>query len=384
MLQAIDNEGNRVILAFLSLLEIQFHKNHTSFFCPICKEKVVIKAGKRTIAHFAHFPNSSCVITNSGEGEYHERGKLELYQWLKSQRIPVQLEVYLPEIKQRPDLFIQLQTKKIAIEYQCAKISEQEFVKRNNGYARYNITPIWILGGKRMNRIGSNQLCLNPSDWLYVHQFAPNLPTSLYYYCPDAKQFSIFQHLYSNGRKKTFGSLNFFGTNNFTFVQLFQPLPFSENQLYIYWMKELISFRTNYYNRVSYLEKEWRQWLYAKGLHPSLLPPVFCLPNPYQHLIRVPPWVWQSILYFDILLNNPVVRLELCTRYLSKYQKTVRYPLMSSTPNPILHFLTLLTDLGYVKQHDNRSFSLIKEVELPRSIEQAMEQDNVIVKQLNC
>src|SRR5690625_6633327 len=85
---------------------------------------------------------------------YHEKGKLLLYQWLKSQQLHVELEPYLKEIKQQPDILLLLQGKIIAIEYQCARIPIRDIQRRNNGYKQRGIIPIWILGAKQFKRQG--------------------------------------------------------------------------------------------------------------------------------------------------------------------------------------------------------------------------------------
>src|SRR5699024_4561598 len=89
---------------------------------------------------------SQCDIKKRGEGEYHYKGKLLLYEWLKSQQKDVKLEAYIPEIKQRPDLLLTVKNKQIAIEFQCATIDPQIIFQRNKGYRRANIIPILILG----------------------------------------------------------------------------------------------------------------------------------------------------------------------------------------------------------------------------------------------
>src|SRR5699024_6892259 len=121
MLSAKTKKGQMVTLAVLKKAQIE-EMRLEEFYCPACKETVIIKAGEKTIPHFAHFSKSVC-INKSGEGMQHQKGKLLLYSWLQKQSIDVQIEYYLPEIKQRPDLFFSIGDKKVAIEFQCVKIS---------------------------------------------------------------------------------------------------------------------------------------------------------------------------------------------------------------------------------------------------------------------
>ncbi|GAQ01189.1 competence protein [Companilactobacillus farciminis] len=57
----------------------------------------------------------------------------------------VEEEFFLPEIQQRPDIF--LVDQKIAIEYQCALLKINLLEERILGYRRLGIKSIWILGG---------------------------------------------------------------------------------------------------------------------------------------------------------------------------------------------------------------------------------------------
>src|SRR5699024_11600971 len=86
--------------------------------------------------HFAHQAKQDCPANRGGEGPVHEKGKLLLYQWLKKHNVDVRLEHYLPNIQQQPDLFLQLNKQRIAIDYQCSKIPITQLQKRNKGYQK--------------------------------------------------------------------------------------------------------------------------------------------------------------------------------------------------------------------------------------------------------
>src|SRR5690625_2120567 len=104
MLQAQSNKGELITLATLTEAEIKTVRRDSQFYCPVCKELLMIRVGKQVVPHFAHYPKSKCPETSGGEGPYHENGKLLLYKWLKSQYLHVELEPYLKNIKQQPDL----------------------------------------------------------------------------------------------------------------------------------------------------------------------------------------------------------------------------------------------------------------------------------------
>src|SRR5699024_9424093 len=94
MLQARSKEGVLVTIATLTKTEIEKMRTKP-FFCPVCEERVIIKAGSKIIPHFSHQAKTNCVYQERGEGVYHEKGKLILYQWLNKQQLQVELEVYI-------------------------------------------------------------------------------------------------------------------------------------------------------------------------------------------------------------------------------------------------------------------------------------------------
>src|SRR5690625_7316594 len=126
MLQARKRNHDFITLNHLTTAAIEEHRQQNRFYCPICQEPVMIKAGIKLIPHFAHYAKTDCPSYRGGEGPYHERGKLLLYEWLKAQNIHVELEVYLKDIQQQPDLLLHINHRKIAIEFQTSRIPRSE------------------------------------------------------------------------------------------------------------------------------------------------------------------------------------------------------------------------------------------------------------------
>ena len=84
------------------------------------------------------------------ETEEHIQGKTLLYNWLKGLQDKgiisnVQLESYIKETKQRPDLYFEWNGYRYVIEFQCTPIAT-EYLKRRELYKLANIKDIWILG----------------------------------------------------------------------------------------------------------------------------------------------------------------------------------------------------------------------------------------------
>lgn len=118
----------------------------TVYQCPACKSAVHLKVGAVMRPHFAHYQNSVCQVFSEGETEEHIQGKMQLKEWLEMRHIPVELEAYLPELQQRPDLLITINNQKTALEFQCSGISIDKVAERTAGYLDNGYRVIWILG----------------------------------------------------------------------------------------------------------------------------------------------------------------------------------------------------------------------------------------------
>lgn len=111
-----------------------------ALYCPSCQGEVIYKQGQWTLPHFAHRTLGDCNRFSEGESLEHLQGKLLLYQWTKTS----QLEAYLPELKQRPDLL----WGKLAMEFQCSHLPMERFFERTENYLRHHYLPWWFLGEK--------------------------------------------------------------------------------------------------------------------------------------------------------------------------------------------------------------------------------------------
>ncbi|MDR2832792.1 MAG: competence protein CoiA [Streptococcaceae bacterium] len=111
-----------------------------SFFCPSCGEKVKLKIGIVRIPHFAHLSGSQCVAFCENESPEH----LELKRIISDWSDEIKLEVYFPQLKQRPDALLN----KICLEIQCSSLSIERLIERTNNYKRHGYQVLWLLGHK--------------------------------------------------------------------------------------------------------------------------------------------------------------------------------------------------------------------------------------------
>lgn len=114
---------------------------------------MIYRNGEIKIAHFAHEKNYECDdIYSESETEEHMNGKRALYEWLKKQANVknLKLEAWIPETKQRPDLYFEVENNRYVIEFQCTPIAT-EYLQRHRLYDLAGIKDIWILGTRGYN-----------------------------------------------------------------------------------------------------------------------------------------------------------------------------------------------------------------------------------------
>lgn len=133
MLLAKDAQGNLV------LAETFTKENRQSCYCPGCGGSVIFKQGIQKIAHFAHQSKEECQHFAEGETVEHLTGKQLLMKALPED---TQLEAYLPNLAQRPDLL----WKTLAVEFQCSSLSRVRFEERTHNYLAHGYTPWWLVG----------------------------------------------------------------------------------------------------------------------------------------------------------------------------------------------------------------------------------------------
>ena len=113
-------------------------------------------------------------------------GKELLYRWFKRQNFQVDIEYYLPEIKQRPDVFVERAGRKIAIEYQCANLAIERLYKRTYSYWQAGIQVIWIVGGNQLKKQSAYWMKFSSLMAFSLQSYPQPL---LIFFCPKQKSF---------------------------------------------------------------------------------------------------------------------------------------------------------------------------------------------------
>lgn len=347
ILQALNQTGELIAIWKMNQEEIS-QKKEEIFYCPECKERLLIKAGLKNTPHFAHYPKSKCTL--SGEGSYHENGKKDIYLWLKEQGYLVELEYYLPNIKQRADIYLEINGKRIAIEYQCAPISTLEICQRTKGYQSIGVIPIWILGANKLKRNGAHSLSITSNNLAFLHKFHSSLPISQYYYCSNTKSWIIYQDMIFLSKTKTYGSLHISSLPALKWQDLFRPRYRNKDLFHHYFQQYKKKWRHRPVPQTHREEINWRKWLYLHHFNTQSLPSFSYLPITTQYQMKTAPWIWQSKLYIELLLKKDYFTINQA-KYLLRahYHPSTHFPLILSVNDPVCEYLKLLVRIGILR-----------------------------------
>ncbi|MDR0922120.1 MAG: hypothetical protein LBM95_07050 [Lactobacillales bacterium] len=143
MLVAWDKAGKVIHLLELEQTRIKAMKRQ-EFFCPGCKGRVILKCGEVKQPHFAHVHLTDCQMFSEGETPEHLALKEIFLNWA-NREYQAELECYLPELAQRPDILLD---GLIALEIQCSPLTIERLVERTENYLLHKYKPIWLCGKK--------------------------------------------------------------------------------------------------------------------------------------------------------------------------------------------------------------------------------------------
>lgn len=200
MLVALTEQGKYFVCSQeLSREDLKLQRINRKFYCLQCREKVQLKVGEIRTPHFAHIAKNKCEqMFTEGESERHLQGKLQLYKMFQHLKLQVELEPYLKELAQRPDLLVyDQQGRRFAIEFQCSPISLERLRERTNGYLSSQITPIWLFHTplkKINNRFHVQRKTISPTLQQMIRG-NDELGRYIITYDPQHEQFIYFSNL---------------------------------------------------------------------------------------------------------------------------------------------------------------------------------------------
>lgn len=350
----------------------KWRENH-SFYCPVCKDKLDLKLGQIKIFHFSHKRNHLCPYHGEPESDYHLEGKRQLYRWLAKLGAEPELEPYLPDINQRPDLILREKNTAMALEFQCSPLSFSDYQKRTLSYVDAKIEPVWIIGAKRLKRLSDGAFQISE----FHRQFASisDSPHVLLFFCPEAKAFIRLTNITSFSASTSCADLRYI------------PLKHAKRHILlknkdIYhppdsWPGVVKKFRMKPKQRISKEVNELRLLFYGK-LQAALpfLPPEVFLPLSSNQFFSSPVYVWQGYIYLYLLSKSFVTAAEIenvILQLLNTKKIKIRKMFVSehTLNTSALDYLQGLTAMGALKKAgtgqfltDTLSFSFLSMEEL--------------------
>jgi len=302
LLTAKNHRGETVYIWDLIQKEEVHQIRENDYFCPLCNGEVIVKFGVQRISHFAHVQLSSLCVEYDRESEYHMQAKIQLFNWLETECSKVEMEVFLPDIMQRPDLMFTFLGNTYCVEYQCSPISEEVFDKRTNGYLSSGLTPLWILGANRVHRKQTNLISLPRFQSLFIKKNntgAWYLPS----YCPSLKSFISITNLHPLSPHTMQCDYDVIPQSQLHLPQWLNPI--FPNTFYITnWRKGIQHVKDNIIRFSTH--KPFLQELYRNQLHLYLLPPYVGVPLRDNILLETSPIVWQMYVLLDNLFSKKI------------------------------------------------------------------------------
>lgn len=377
MLTARLSDGTVISVAGRGNLSyLKWLRSRESFYCRLCGERVILKVGTKRIPHFAHERGSFCTDSFEPESEYHLQGKLQLFEWLQRENLSPRLEVYFPRIRRRADIVFEFGGKTYCLEFQCAVLPEEEFIQRTKGYRSLSLEPLWILGGKNIQRKSSQKFSISGFQYLFLQMTAGNhlyLPA----YCPETKKFIFLTNIFPVSVRSALAGLTAKPLQAARIDDLFCPT--SATQLSVgKWREEMERFKTTTFLRNRNLfNSDFVKELYSLSVHPLLLPPYVGIPLSLNPVIEESPFIWQGYVFLDCLFGKKQgecfsfagAYLSLLKRIEKKQLRSRQLPNINKTLLPFLLFeyLQVLTHQGILHKAGKDVFYISNDIVLFRT-----------------
>ncbi|WP_186306538.1 competence protein CoiA [Siminovitchia fortis] len=299
MLTALNKEGELFTLSGDMRNRVPQLRKHERFFCPVCKEPLILKAGHVRIPHFSHRHHSQCIETASEpESPRHLQGKLDLFEWCRSNQLAVSLEHYLSDIRQRPDLLVEKAGRQFAVEFQCTPISVQSVERRSLQYLSSGIIPIWIVGGQPFHKRRANDM-FEMTEYLWSQTMRNNGQTMLAGYEPESGRGFLLTNITPYTSRKVFARLHQWPISKIKYP--FPSFPARTNFPYKNWPDEKMNWIQQKVRYGNLMRDSFLRAVYMEGSNPFLLSPLIGLPVKYMESFISHPAEWQFFIWSDCL-----------------------------------------------------------------------------------
>jgi len=335
------------------------HTGDRQCYCPGCGEKVIFKQGVINQAHFAHGSQSLCQTFSEGETAAHLEGKLLIYEWLKKEGIQVELEAYLPELNQRPDLLVRYEKDIVAIEFQCSPISKEKIRARTVGYVQKGIKVIWILGEslKIKRTVNSRQY-----PYLSVNKTGTSL---LFQLDANRQRIEVYRDIRSTPLTLRYDKdfINFTDTVE-SLTDIFKHKSPKHRPIRKNRRKEEKELAVLSYYKDAKARPFFEQ-LYCNGMRVSTLPDVLFYSLSKEWIIKTLSYHWKLmvIVWMQGFKSYQVITRSVLARKINEWKKAkeISFHFLPDKEEafiilPFLEFLSLLTETGYLNEVGNEKW----------------------------
>lgn len=350
MLVAYTENKPFILTPHLSREQLLTLRGQKSFRCPQCSEPVMLKVGKIKTPHFSHLQNTECLqLFSEGESEQHLKGKHALFLYLQQHSTSVQLEPYLHQLSQRPDILVHYNGRKYAIEFQCSQISEKLFYERTKNYGKHFIQPIWLLNTP-IDKVKKSE-AFYPISFTRFEQLFMQRSESLPFiisFQPQTSTFYYFSHLLHIQNNQFLTKVYEIQSNGQPFPFL-KPkmLPFYQFQGLLTVYKELQ--KKHIYNRLKYSRLGANDILlrsfYELRLSPEHYPYFIGIPTKRSEHIPINAVEWQSgLFYYCQRYQLPIDQLN--ERAIYRFLQFIKQEHSVLKVKAIFSYLHCLNELG--------------------------------------
>lgn len=360
------------------------------FRCPVCRKRVLYKAGSKRIPHFAHQREENCPGTDEPESIMHLEGKNLLYEWTVKWTEKSILEKYYHSICQRTDIEAYADGRSYAIEYQCSPISAVRLIERTIGYKKLELEPIWIFHSCFLKKQGHYLWSLTASLQSAIRHSPKGFSYLLFFDYKNPKTFILLNNLIPITKTLFFGQAESISLTEKSFPQILYPK--ARPILFIHeWVRK----------RESLIRNEWRyqgisnplfRAFYSIGIQ-GMLPSVIGIPLKSSNLFAVPPHHWQGFVILDLLdcqkMQGEITPFGIRKRFMDRLRKreilTRSLPCVSgSLFTPVEEFMRFLEKAEYLIKNGENSYIIeegfpikkIRQEEINHLLAEFLEKEN--------
>lgn len=301
ILTALTKNGQQVVLSN-KWTRKALHKlrSTTTFLCPQCKEEVILKIGEVVIPHFSHKAKTDCKnYFSEGESIQHLIGKQQLEQLFNNAGLQVEIEPFLPAIRQRPDLLITSNQEQIPFEFQCSPIPIRLVEERTAGYIQASYNPYWLLHTpKNIEHLPQGVQTITFTKF-YQHFLSTSNPFLITFH-PILNRFHYVSHVVHIAGNRFVGIHSHLPFQQQTVPFLRQKLPTKEHLIQyrsIYIRQRQQFLKNRIFSSQKGVQDPFLKSCYEMRFIPQHLPPTIGLPSLFNEAFREHDCEWQLALH---------------------------------------------------------------------------------------